>query len=264
MSPLSGRSAIVTGAAQGLGRAFAEALVRAGVDVTLCDVQASVPEVAAALPGPGKAVGIVADVSQEPDIRRLVDTALASFGRIDTLVNNAGRWRRSPVTDPFEKALADWDFIMDTNLRGLLLLSRACVPHIVAAGGGDVVHVSTYYVLPAKGPGTNSPETDLYNASKWALNGFTQAWARALADQKVRVNALCMGATDTPMLRGLWEGEPPVDFARTWMRPEQIAGQLVDLLAEGPDGRTGENVGAWVGEPVVLGPRMSPHRTVTG
>ncbi len=264
MSTLNGRTAIVTGAAQGLGRAFATALVRAGANVTLCDVQPSVAAAASALTGPGKAIGVVADVARDADLARLVDTALASFGRIDTLVNNAGRWRRTPVTDSFEKALADWDAIMDTNLRGALLLSRACVPHLVAAGGGDIVHVSTYYVLPAKGPGTNSPDTDLYNASKWALNGFTQAWSRVLEPHKVRVNALCMGATDTPMLRGLWTGDPPAEFARTWMKPEQIAQLLIDLLAEGPNGRTGENVGAWVGEPVALGPRKAPHRTITG
>lgn len=264
MSRLTGRSAIVTGAAQGLGRAFAAALVEAGANVTLCDVQANAPDVARSLRGPGKAVGIEADVARQADILRLVDTARRTFGHIDTLVNNAGRWRRTPVTDPFEKALADWDYVMDTNLRGLLLLSRACVPHIVAAGGGDIVHVGTYYVLPAKSPGTNAPDTDLYNASKWALNGFTQAWALALKSKCVRVNALCMGATDTPMLRGLWEGDPPADFARTWMKPEQIGRQLIDLLAEGPDGRTGENVGAWVGEPVALGPRKPAHRTITG
>jgi 3-oxoacyl-[acyl-carrier protein] reductase len=264
VTALSGRSAIVTGAAQGIGRAFAGALVRAGANVTLCDVQPSVMAVANALEGPGQAVALVADVARDADLARIVDTALARFGRIDTLVNNAGVWRRTPVTDSFEKALADWDAIMGTNLRAPLLLSRACVPHLLAAGGGDIVHVSTYYVLPAKGPGTNAPDTDLYNASKWALNGFTQAWAQVLAPKGVRVNALCMGATDTPMLRGLWTGDPPADFARTWLQPEQIAQLLVDLLAEGPSGRTGENVGAWVGEPVALGPRKAAHRTITG
>ncbi len=264
MTMLSGRSAIVTGAAQGLGRAFAEALVRAGANVTLCDVQPSVVAVARSLGGPGEALGLVADVAKDEDLGRIVEAALARFGRIDTLVNNAGVWRRTPVTDPFEKALADFDAMMGPNLRAPLLLSRACVPHLVAAGGGDIVHVSTYYVLPAKGPGTNSPDTDLYNASKWALNGFTQAWAQVLAPKRVRVNALCMGATDTPMLRGLWSGDPPADFARTWMKPEQIAQLLIDLLAEGPSGRTGENVGAWVGEPVALGPRKAAHRTITG
>ncbi len=264
MTKLAGRSAIVTGGASGLGRAFAEALTGAGANVTLCDIRDDAPAVARAMKGPGKAVGIVADVASTSDMQRLLDTAISRFGGIDMLINNAGRWRRTPVTDPFAKALDDWDFIMDTNLRGLLLLSRACVPHLIARGGGDIVHISTYYVLPAKSPGTNSPETDLYNASKWALNGFTQAWATVLAEHKIRVNALCMGATDTPMLRGLWEGDPPADFAATWMRPEQIGAQLIDLLCEGPTGRTGENIGAWVGEPVVLGPRPPRHRAVTG
>ena len=124
----------------------------------------------------------------------------------------------------------------------------------------DIVNISTYYVLPAKSTGTNASETDLYNASKWAL-GFTQAWANSLEEQDIRVNGLCIGAVDTPMLRGLWDGDPPAGQVATWMRPEQIAGQLIDLLL---DGRSGENIGAWVGEPVQLGPRKPAHRTVTG
>jgi NAD(P)-dependent dehydrogenase (short-subunit alcohol dehydrogenase family) len=261
MTDLQGRSALITGAAQGLGRAFAEALVRAGAKVTLCDEQDSIDEVASTL---GEAaIGVVADLSKRDDIERVVTTAASTFGSIDILVNNAGRWRRTPVTDPWAKALTDWDYVMDTNLRGLLLLSRACVPHLIRRGG-DIVNVSTYYVLPAKSPGTNSPETDLYNASKWALNGFTQAWALALAPHRVRVNALCMGATDTPMLRGLWPGEPPPKFVQTWMQPADIAQQLVALLAEGPNGRTGENIGAWVGEPIALGPRKPAHQRITG
>lgn len=262
MTDLTGRSAIITGAAQGLGRAFAEALAAKGANVTLCDEQASVKDVAAAI-GP-RTIGLVADVSKRVDVERVIATAASTFGGIDILVNNAGRWRRTPVTDPFDKALGDWDYVMDTNLRGVLMLSRACVPHLIRRGGGDIVHVSTYYVLPAKSLGTNSAETDLYNASKWALNGFTQAWALALAPQKVRVNALCMGATDTPMLRGLWRGEPPPGFVETWMRPADIANQLVELLAEGTHGRTGENIGAWVGEPIELGPRKPAHRRITG
>jgi NAD(P)-dependent dehydrogenase (short-subunit alcohol dehydrogenase family) len=262
MTALNGRSAIITGAAQGLGRAFAEALAAEGADVTLCDEQASVSDVAAAI-GP-RALGLVADVSKRVDVERVIATAASAFGGIDILVNNAGRWRRTPVTDPFDKALTDWDYVMDTNLRGVLMLSRACVPHLIRRGGGDIVHVSTYYVLPARSRGTNSPETDLYNASKWALNGFTQAWALALAPQKVRVNALCMGATDTPMLRGLWPGEPPPGSVETWMQPADIANQLIELLAEGTEGRTGENIGAWVGEPVELGPRKPAHRRITG
>ena len=83
----------------------------------------------------------------------------------------------------------------------------------------------------------------------------------ALAKHHIRVNAIAMGATDTEMLRGLWEGDPPAEFAATWMEPQQIANLLLELLE---DGRNGENIGAWIGEPVELGPRKPAHRTITG
>ena len=261
MLDLSGRSAIVTGGAAGLGRAFAAALAGAGADVTLCDVREDAPAMAESISGPGHVQGLVADVSKPNDLERLVMASRERFGGVDLLINNAGRWARTPVTDPFEKAVADWDDIMDTNLKGLLLLSRMCVPLMIERGGGDIVNVSTYYVLPARSRGTNPPDTDLYNASKWALNGFTQAWALALSGHNVRVNGLCMGATDTGMLRGLWEGDPPAAFASTWLQPEQIAQLLLDLIE---DGRTGENIGAWIGEPVALHPSPPRHRTITG
>ncbi|MEE8339076.1 MAG: SDR family oxidoreductase [Xanthomonadales bacterium] len=264
MSFLTGRSAIVTGGSTGLGRAFANALVGVGADVTLCDIREDAPVVAEDLRGPGQAQGLVADVSDLADVERLVDAAVNAFGGVDLLVNNAGCWAPTPVTDPFEKAVSDWDQIMNTNLLGVLLCSRSCVPLMIERGGGDIVHISTYYVLPARSGSTNPPGTDIYNASKWALNGFTQAWALALAEHHIRVNALAMGPTDTEMLRGLFDGDPPVDFAATWMKPEQIAGQLLDLLREGPQGRSGENIGAWTDVPVKLGPRKAPHRTITG
>jgi len=261
---VSGRSSIITGGSTGLGRAFAQALVGAGADVTLCDIRDDAPEVAASLEGPGRAQGLVADVSEPADVERLVGAAVAAFGGVDLLVNNAARWAESPVTDPFEKAVADWNRIMNPNLLGVLLCSRACVPLMIERGGGDIINISTYYVLPARHGSTNPPGTDLYNASKWALNGFTQAWALALAEHHIRVNALAMGPTDTEMLRALFNGNPPAEFAATWMKPEQIANQLLDLLREGPQGRSGENIGAWTGTPVVLGPRKAPHRAITG
>ena len=93
---------------------------------------------------------------------------------------------------------------------------------------------------------------DIYDASKWALNGLTQAWARALTKKGVRVNALCMGATDTEMLRGFYGGSPPPQELATWLQPALIAEVLLDLLREGPGGRTGQNIGLWVGHPLEL------------
>ena len=150
---------------------------------------------------------------------------------------------------------------MDTNLKGVMMLSRATIPLMQKAGGGHVINISTYYVLPAKSDGTNQPDTDLYNASKWALNGFTDAWAKYLAKDDIKVNALCMGAVDTPMLRGLFaDGELPEALGAV-MQPEQIAQQMMDVINSG---RTGENFGAWVGEPITIGEQPPLHKRITG
>jgi len=263
-SDLSGRVAIVSGAAQGLGAAFADRLAAEGARVMLFDVREDVRATAddIARRSGAEVLAEVADVGRRADVEAVVARTVAAWGTVNILVNNAGTWRATPVDSPWETALADWDAIMTPNLKGLLMLSRACVPHLTSGDGGAIVNVSTYYVLPARSAGTNPPHTDLYNASKWALNGLTDAWAKYLAERNVRVNGLCMGATDTPMLRGLFEdGELPEDLAAVVMEPQQIAQQLVDLLR---DGRSGENIGAWVGEPVELGPPKPAHQRITG
>jgi NAD(P)-dependent dehydrogenase (short-subunit alcohol dehydrogenase family) len=257
MERIQDRVAIVTGAAQGLGEAFALRLAAEGAKVLAVDCQESV----LAQFSSDRITPLVADVSQRAECEAIVARA-AGIGSIGVLVNNAGRWKQTPVDSPWEQALADWDEIMDTNLLGVLMLGRLVVPHMIEARQGDIVNVSTYYVLPARSEGTNPPDTDLYAASKWALNGFTDAWALHLAKHDIRVNGLCMGATDTGMLRGLFDdGELPEQFAKVVMKPTDIAGQLVDLIE---DGRTGENVGAWVGHPIELGARKPADRRITG
>ena len=264
MPQLDGKVAIVSGAAQGLGEAYARKLADNGATVVAFDVQDSMTDVVAAISSDTGATvdGLVADVSKREDCERVVAHAVDTHGGIDILVNNAGTWKETPVDSDWDQAVADWDYIMDTNLKGVLMLSRLTVPHLQARGGGDIVNISTYYVLPAKSNGTNQPVTDLYNASKWALNGFTDAWAKYLAKDNIRVNGMCMGATDTPMLRGLFDdGQLPPDMAEVVMRPADIAQQMIDLLA---DGRSGENIGAWVGHPIEIPPHPAPNRLVSG
>ena len=256
MGFLDGQVAIVTGAAQGLGAAYAEALAGAGAKVVAVDEQTWAP-------GPSSASSVVADVSQIGDVRRVLDLARSEHGGVDILVNNAARWKQTPIDGPRQQALADYERLMDANTRGAFLMGRAVMPSMIERGGGNIVNVSTYYVLPPRPPestGTNPPETDVYAASKWALNGLTQVWAVALREQGIRVNALAMGATDTPMLRGLYATrgtEPSEAEIAMWMTPAQQAQLLLDLLAEGPEGRTGETIGSWVGEPVALPPRRA-------
>ena len=251
MSNASG-VAIVSGAARGLGRAFADRLNAEGYTVLPFDVNPSIED---------QANGVIADVSQRSDVERVIEAATA-LGPIKVVVNNAGTWRRTPVDSSWEQALEDWDYIMDTNVLGVLLLSRAAIPQIVANGGGHIVNLSTYYVLPAKSSGTNQPDTDLYNASKWALNGFTDAWAKTLHEKNVSVNGMCMGAVDTEMLRGLFpDNKLPPELAANTIPIDEISQQLIDIINSG---RTGENFGAWVGEEVTLGDQPPIHKRITG
>lgn len=246
--------AIVSGAADGLGLAFAQRLAAEGYAVLGFDVDPAIESVSGI-------TGIKADVSKRTDVEMVIDAA-AALGDIEVLVNNAGTWKKTPVDSAWEQAIADWDYIMDTNLKGVLVLSRAVVPHLQKNGGGHIINLSTYYVLPAKSDGTNQPDTDLYNASKWALNGFTDAWAKYLEKDNIRVNGMCMGATDTPMLRGLFpDKQLPAALASDVMQPADIAQQMIDIMNSG---RTGENFGAWVGEPISIGEQPPIHKRITG
>ncbi len=251
---ISGKVAIVSGAAQGLGRAFAERLAAEGCKVLAFDVKPEVNEIEGV-------TAMVADVSKRDDVERVVAEA-ARLGDIGVLVNNAGTWRRTLVDDSsWEQTVEDWDYIMDTNFKGVMMLSRATIPHM-KANGGHIINISTYYVLPAKSDGTNNPDTDLYNASKWALNGFTDAWSTYLEGDNIKVNGMAMGATDTPMLRGLFpDGELPPGLSDQVMQAGDIAQQMIDIMASG---RTGENFGAWVGEEITIGEQPPLHKRITG
>jgi 3-oxoacyl-[acyl-carrier protein] reductase len=241
MESLAGRVALVTGAAQGLGRAFAERLVAEGAQVIGCDLLAAVHEI--------EGLAFEADVSNPDDVRRVVAGALAEHGRIDVLVNNAGIAPPTRAGDDWKKGLDDYEAVVGTNLKGPFLFGRAVAPIMIEQGSGHIVNVSTDHVYPTPGERVwGHGGMDLYNASKWALNGLTLDWATTLRKKGVRVNGLCMGATDTPMLRAFAAGVDEETIAG-WMRPEEICDVLVELLAEGPEGRTGHNVGLWTDRP---------------
>lgn len=244
MGALEGQVAIVTGAAQGLGRTFADGLREAGAQVVACDRRPAVLAL--------EAETHVADVSQPDDVRRVVDSVLERHGRIDVLLNNAGVARNTRAGDPWEQGLDDYDDVVGTNLRGAFLFGRAVAPTMIAQRAGHIVNVSTDHVYPMPGERVwGHGGMDLYNASKWALNGLTLDWATSLRRHGVRVNGLCMGATDTPMLRE-FAGAVDEAVVASWMRPEQVWQLLHALLAEGPEGRSGHNLGLWVGRPLSL------------
>jgi NAD(P)-dependent dehydrogenase (short-subunit alcohol dehydrogenase family) len=280
MGMLDGRVAIVTGAAVGIGNALARALAAQGARLSLCDVREEVHALAAELGGPTLAA--TADVSRPEDVLRVVDATQRNLGGIDVLVNNAGVWAASLPTDDLDKTERDYDFLVGTNLKGSFLFGRAVIPRMIAQGrGGDIVNVCTDHVqtcgspwelshddapdCPFKAiaprPTGGGPGMDLYDASKWGQLGLTFAWAQALAKHRIRVNALCMGATDSYMLRGFHNHNPPPEEVARWMKPADIARLMLDLMR---DGRSGDYIGAAVGHPIVLPARRNNPYVMAG
>jgi NAD(P)-dependent dehydrogenase (short-subunit alcohol dehydrogenase family) len=241
---MKGEIALITGAARGLGRALAEGLAAAGFEIVACDTDPAIDGV--------EGLTFRADVSIPADVRAVVDGALQKHGRIDVLVNNAGIARGTRAGDDWERGLQDYDEILGTNLHGAFLFGRAVAPAMIERKTGNIVNVSTDHVYPTPGVRVwGHGGMDLYNASKWALNGLTLDWATTLGRHGIRVNGLCLGATDTPMLRD-FAGPVSEEVTATWMKPEQICDLLLELLAEGPEGRSGHNLGCWVGRPLSL------------
>ncbi len=278
---LKGRSAIVTGAAVGLGRAYAQALAEAGVNVAVCDVREEIEAVPDAL----RALGVDAraargDVADASFVRGFVDETHAAFGQLDILINNAGVWGPSMAGDDLDKSLADYEHIVGSNLKGHYLFGRAVMPILIRQGtGGEIVNVATDHMVTcgtpwgvcprlASCPWGDSPRPtgggdtmDLYDAGKWALNGLLYAWAKAMAPHGVRVNQFCMGATDSYMLRSFHNFEPSEEEVASWMRAQDNARVLIELLSEGPTGRNAQSMNFCVGRPVALEPPL-PQRYV--
>jgi NAD(P)-dependent dehydrogenase (short-subunit alcohol dehydrogenase family) len=277
MAFLDGKVALVTGAAVGIGNAIARALHAEGARLSLCDVRDEVMDLAKEL----GALGAKADVSQPGDVKRVVDSTLRQLGGIDVLVNNAGVWAGSLPTDDLEKTKRDYDYLVGVNLKGSFLFGRAVIPHLIARGGGDIVNVCTDHVQTcgspfelshddapncpfkdiAPRPTGGGPGMDLYDASKWGQLGLTFAWAQALAPHHIRVNALCMGATDSYMLRGFHNHNPAPEEVARWMKAPDIARLMLDLMR---DGRTGDYIGAAVGHPIVLPARRANPYFIAG
>jgi NAD(P)-dependent dehydrogenase (short-subunit alcohol dehydrogenase family) len=194
MPHLQGKIALITGGASGIGRATAELFAQEGATVVIVDIQAAAGEAtAAALRQQGGHVRFVqADVTQAADCEQTVAGVLTTFGRLDILFNNAGIIRRATVLETTE---AEWERVMAVNVRSIFLMCKYAVPVIAAGGGGSIINTGSGWGL--KG-GANAIA---YCASKGAVVNMTRALAIDHGSQKIRVNAVCPGDTDTPMLR---------------------------------------------------------------
>ena len=229
-----GKVSVVTGAGVGIGQAAAVAFAREGASVVVVDRSRENGESATqALQREGlQGLFVLADVSNETDVRRMVEQVVARWGRLDILVNNAGIYTQGDVT---QTSLDDWNRIMAVNLTGAFLCAKYVVPVMVNHGGGVIVNVASEAGLVGiKGQVA-------YNVSKAGMIALTKSCAVDLAGQGIRVNAVCPGTTDTPLVRDAVSHAPDPAAARRRLEavrplnrlgtPEEIASAILYLAS---------------------------------
>jgi NAD(P)-dependent dehydrogenase (short-subunit alcohol dehydrogenase family) len=239
---LSGKTAIVTGAGRGMGRSMALGMARAGANVVLTAARNrreldAVAEEVAKIPAAGALRPLLADVASEEDCQHVVSETVREFGNVHILVNNAGRGMRF-VSEKFfdtppkfwETDPAVWKMIVDTNVNGPFLMSRAAAPHMLKQRWGRIVNISINHETMRR------PGFSPYGPSKAALESETIIWAQDLADTGVTVNALLPGgATDT----GMVPQDIPPHLRQQLLHPDIMIPPLLWLVSEAASGVTG-------------------------
>ena len=226
------RAVLVTGSSRGIGRAIAHAFAARGdrVAVHSSSSRQAAEQVAAELPGTGHAV-VQADLADADAVGRMVDEAAAALGGLQVLVNNAGVFTaHPPLESSYEEWQAAWSRTLAVNLVGAANATFRAVPHLVAAGGGAIVNVTS------RGAFRGEPNTPAYGASKAGLNAFAQSMAIALAPQNISVTAVAPGFVQTEMAREVLDG-PGGDAVRAQSphgrvaRPEEVAAAVLWLAS---------------------------------
>jgi len=223
-APLEGKIALITGAGSGLGAALCDVLCRAGAMTVAADLRLDAAQAVAerARASQCTCTAVRMDVSSERSVGVAMEEAVAQFGGLDIVVNNAG----VDVTLPFDElAVDDWQRIIATNLTGPFLVSRHAVRSMRARGGGHLVNIASTAAKRAW------PNASAYHASKWGLLGLTHALHAELRGQGIKVSAVVAGGMRTPFLM---ERFPDIDLS-TLQDPRNVAHAVLNLLLMPPE-----------------------------
>ncbi len=230
MMDLTDKVAVVTGAAQGIGRAIAETLAKRGADVLLADLNVEKARTAAKeiVADTGRrAIAVHVDVADNASAKAMIDRAIAEFGRIDILINNAGTTRDNLIVRMSE---ADWDLIINVNLKGAWNCAKAAIRPMMKQRYGHIVNITSVSGLAGQAGQTN------YSSSKAGLIGFTKALAKEVGSRNITVNAIAPGFIQTDLTADLpqelkdkaLETTPLGRFGRT----EDVANAVAFLVSE--------------------------------
>jgi 3-oxoacyl-[acyl-carrier protein] reductase len=219
--PLAGGVALVTGGSRGIGRAIAQQLALLGVSVSICGRdRTALEDSARALAEFGVPVHQqITDVTNSAAIADLVAKTEAALGPISILVNNAGIGLFGPA---HEKTEADWDRVLDSNLKSVFLVSRAVVPSMIRRRSGDIINISS---LAGKNTFAGG---GIYCASKWGVVGLSGCMAEDLREHGIRVSLICPGSVATE-----FSGRGPKDASKV-LRPEDVAHAVKAIVTQGP------------------------------
>ncbi len=220
---VAGKVALISGGAGGIGAARAKLLAKEGAAVVIADLledEGRAAEAQIAESG-GKALFVNLDVTSEDSWRNAVQAAVASFGKLDVLVNNAGISQRAGVEETTSEA---WDKVMDVNVKGVFLGTQAAIPEMRKAGGGSIINISSIYGLVGSGASAS------YHASKGAVRIFNKSTAIQYASENIRANSVHPGFIDTPMTRAHHDN-PNIYEERVAKTPIGRMGQPEDIAA---------------------------------
>jgi 3-oxoacyl-[acyl-carrier protein] reductase len=214
---LKGKTAIVTGGTKGIGRGIAEALLREGVSVCIsARVDREIDDAVKQLGSLGKVSGFKVDVRVYEQVKALIDHGVKELGGLDILINNAGIGKFESVE---ETSPEDFRAVLETNLFGVFYCCHEAIPHMKKRGGGYIINISS---LAGANP---HPRMAAYNASKFGLNGFSEALMQEVRQDDIKVSYIMPGSVNTE-----FGGDSPSDEKSWQLTPHDIARVVVDLL----------------------------------